>query len=72
MQKRLGVAFPVGQIRKTLSSMNLVKFEAFGYVPAFDRTPLTEKIQEKAKIRIDRQINTPAQLRANYRAARKC
>lgn len=72
MQKRLGVAFPVGQIRKTLSSMNLVKFEAFGYVPAFDRTPLTEKIQENAKIRIDRQINTPAQLRANYRAARKC
>lgn len=72
MQKQYQGLFPIGQIRKTLSEMNLVKLEGFGYIPAFNRTPLTDTIQEQAKIRIDRQINTPAQIRAAYRAARKC
>lgn len=72
MQKQHQGVFPIGRIRKTLSGMNLVKLEAFGYIPAFNPTPLTEAIQDTAKIRIDRQINTPAQIRAAYRAARKC
>lgn len=72
MQKQHHGIYPIGQIRKTLSEMNLVKLEAIGYIPAFNRTQLTDSIQEEAKIRIDRQINTPAQMRAAYRAARKC
>lgn len=72
MQKQHKGAFPIGQIRKTLSEMNLVKLEAFGYIPAFNRTMLTDAIQEQAKIRIDKQIVTPAQVRAAYRLARKC
>ena len=72
MQKQLGAQYPVGQIRKALSEMNLVKLDGFGYIPAFNNTPLTEALQEQAKIHINRQINTPAQLRADYRAARKC
>lgn len=72
MQKQHGGLFPIGQIRKTLSDMTLVKLEAFGYIPSFNRTPLTDAIQEVSKIRIDRQINTPAQIRAAYRVARKC
>lgn len=71
MQKQHRGAFPIGQIRKALSKMNLVKLEAFGYIPDFNHSQLIEAIQEKAKIRIDRQINTPAQIRAAYRAARK-
>ena len=71
MQKQHGGIFPIGQIRKTLSAMNLVKLDAFGYIPAFNRTPLTDAIQEMAKIRIDHQINTPAQIRGAYRIARK-
>ena len=72
MQKQLGAQYPVGQIRKALSEMNLVKLDGFGYIPAFNNTSLTEALQEQAKIHINRQINTPAQLRADYRTARKC
>lgn len=72
MQKQMGSQYPVSQIRKALSDMNLVKLEGFGYIPSFNNTPLTDEIQEQAKIHINRQINTPAQLRADYRIARKC
>lgn len=72
MQKQHKRDFPVGQIRKALSQMNLVRLPGLGYVPVFDNTPLTDAIQEKANIHINRQINTPAQLRTNYRLARKC
>ncbi|MGM9734014.1 MAG: IS1634 family transposase [Prevotella sp.] len=72
MQKQHNGQFPIGQIRKTLSEMNLTKLEGIGYIPSFNSTPLTTAIQETAKIHIDRQINTPAQIRADYRVARKC
>ena len=72
MQKQHNGQFPIGQIRKTLSEMNLTKLEGIGYIPSFNCTPLTYAIQETAKIHIDRQINTPAQIRADYRIARKC
>ncbi len=71
MQKQHDGVFPVGQIRKALSEMNLVRLDGFGYIPAFNNTALTTAIQELAKMHIDRQINTPAQIRANYRLARK-
>lgn len=71
MQKQHQNAYPIGQIRTTLSKMNLTKLEGFGYIPSFNQTPLTTAIQDMAKIHIDRQINTPAQLRADYRLARK-
>lgn len=70
MQKQHGDTFPLGQIRKTLSEMNLTKLEGFGYIPSFNQTPLATAIQEMAKIHIDRQINSPAQIRADYRLAR--
>lgn len=72
MQRQMGTQYPAGQIRKALSEMNIIKLEGFGYIPAFNNTSLTEAIQEQAKIRINRQINTPAQIRASYRVARKC
>lgn len=72
MQKEHQGTFPIGQIRKTLSGMNFIKLDGFGYIPAFNRTTLTDAIQETAKIRIDKQISTPALIRAAYRAARKC
>lgn len=72
MQKQLDGQFPIGQIRKTLSEMNLTKLEGIGYIPSFNNTPLTTAIQEAAKIHINRQINTLARLRADYRVVRKC
>lgn len=71
IQKQLPDHYSLGQIRKTLSEMNLVKLEGFGYIPAFNNTPLSDAIQEQSKLHINRQINTPAQLRSNYRVARK-
>ena len=72
MQKQLPEEYPVSRIRETLSAMNLTKLEGFGYIPSFNQTPLATAIQEMMKIHIDRQINTPAQIRADYRLARKC
>lgn len=72
MQKKLDLNFPVGQIRETLAAMNLVRLEGFGFIPSFNKTPLTDAIQDNARIHIDRQISTLAQMRANYRVARKC
>lgn len=72
MQKQHQGIFPIGQIRKALSDMNLVKLEAFGYIPAFNRSRLTDAIQDAAKIHIDKQINTMSQIRNAYRTARKC
>ena len=73
MQNNLAHNIQQGKSAKlSLSEMNLVKLDGFGYIPAFNNTPLTEALQEQAKIHINRQINTPAQLRADYRAARKC
>lgn len=72
MHKQHHGEYPIGQIRKTLAAMTLTKIEGFGYIPSFNQTGLTTAIQELAKIHIDRQINTPAQIRANYRLARKC
>ena len=72
MQKQLDTHYPASQIRQTLSAMNLVRLEGFGYIPSFNASPLATSIQENAKIHIDRQINTPAQIRADYRLARKC
>lgn len=71
MQKQYDTHYPAGQIRSTLEAMNLVKLEGFGYIPAFNNTTLAETIQNTANIHINRQINTRAQLRANYRVARK-
>lgn len=72
MQKQQGRMFPIGQIRKTLSEMNLVKIEGIGYVPAFNNTNLSDTLQEDAKIHINKEINTPAQIRNCYRVARMC
>lgn len=72
MQKSQHNKFPIGQIRQSLSAMNLTKLEGFGYIPSFNQTPLTNAIQETAKIHIDKQINTPTQIRAAYKLARKC
>lgn len=71
MQKQHNGAFPISRIREALSQMNLVKHEAFGYTPAFNGNDITDALQEKAKIHINREINTPAQIRKAYRIARK-
>ena len=42
------------------------------YINVFNNIPLTENLQNQTKIRINRQISTPIQIRANYRANIKC
>lgn len=52
--------------------MNLIKIEGLGYIHVFNNIPLTENLQNQTKIRINWQISTPIQIRANYRANIKC
>ena len=42
------------------------------YINVFNNIPLTENLQNQTKIRINWQISTPIQIRANYRANIKC
>lgn len=72
LQKEFNRTIPIGQIRQSLADMNLLKLEAFGYIPAFNNTQITNTIQDWANIHINKQINTPAQVRGYYRTARKC
>lgn len=52
--------------------MNLIKIEGLGYIHVFNSIPLTENLQNQTKTRINRQISTPIQIRANHRANLKC
>lgn len=72
LQKHHSGAYPISQIRKTLSEMNLLKFEGIGYTPAFTPSSITDALQQYAKVRIDSQITTSVQIREKYKAVRKC
>lgn len=56
LQKGLGNAYSVEAICNTLKDLKLLYHDAYGYEPAFNRTPLTDAIQSTANILIDTEI----------------
>ena len=46
LEKKLDCQYTVSEVINTLRDMNLVKIDAYGYIPAFTRTVLTDALHE--------------------------
>lgn len=63
LQKNLEAQCSVEQLCNTLRSVRLLYHEAYGYEPAFNRTPLTDALQSDANFLIDTEIIPKAAMR---------
>lgn len=62
LEKKLEEKYTTEQICKALRSMNLVKIDE-GYIPAFDRTEVTDAIHDTVDFRIDYEITKKSKMR---------
>lgn len=58
LEKRLDEKYTSNDIIETLRNMNLCKEDTEGYIPAYKRTDLTDKLHEKSGFRTDYEITT--------------
>ena len=63
LEKKLHEKYTTSQILKTLRDMDMILFESEGYVPAYTRTDITDKLHEIFGFRTDRQITTKKMMR---------
>lgn len=71
LEKELGDKYTVCEIVKTLKEMNLVKTKLDDYIPAFNRTKITDDIFEKFEYRLDYEITTEKNMKKILRSTRK-
>lgn len=72
LQKQLNMPeLPIDQLISTLRGFKLAHVRAAGYIPLFERTELTDKLQENVNICIDTQIVKQKTLNALYRKVLK-
>lgn len=58
LEKKLDEKYTSNDIIETLRNMNLCKEDTEGYIPAYKRTDLTDKLHEKSGFRTDYEITT--------------
>ena len=58
LEKKLDEKYTSNDIIETLRNMNLCKEDSEGYIPAYKRTDLTDKLHEKSGFRTDYEITT--------------
>lgn len=63
LQQALPQHHSIDALCDTLRSIEILHHEAYGYMPAFDRTGLTDELQQNANIQIDTEIVTKATMR---------
>nr|WP_154326777.1 hypothetical protein [Sodaliphilus pleomorphus] len=80
LQKQLADSFPeaykehplaVDQLIDTLQNLRFGQIQGLGYVPMFQRTSLTDQLQELAGVEVNKQIITKAAMSAFYRKVNK-
>ena len=80
LQKQLADSFPeaykehplaVDQLIDTLQNLRFGQIQGLGYVPMFQRTSLTDQLQELAGVEVNKQIITKAAMNAFYRKVNK-
>lgn len=72
LQKQLNMQdLPIDRLISTLRDFKLAHIRAAGYIPLFERTELTDRLQENANICIDAQIVKQKTLNAFYRKVLK-
>lgn len=71
LEHRLGEQFTTDQILSTIKGMNALHIQSEGYIPAFKRTDLTDKLFEISGFRLDTEIVTLKKLKAVNAMIRK-
>lgn len=71
LQQSLPRHHSIDQLCQTLRSVKMLYHEAYGYEPAFDRTPLTDEFQQHADILIDTEIVTKPEMRRILKKIKK-
>lgn len=63
LEKELDGKYTCTEIIDTLRGMDMVKLEGQGWIPAYERTELTNALHEKFGFRTDYEITTPVKMR---------
>lgn len=71
LEDKLNKEYTVEEITKTLREMNLCRIEAFGYIPAYKRSDLTDKLHELFGFRTDTQIIKKTKMRSIIRQSKE-
>lgn len=72
LQKSLSDNYSVEQICDTLKAIKLLYHDAYGYEPAFNRTPLTDELQSITNILIDTEIIPKMAMRRILKQIKNC
>lgn len=64
LEKKLENKYTSSSIIKTLREMKHLKIEGAGYIPEFERTQITDDLQNVFKLGLDKEIITPATMRS--------
>ncbi len=68
LESRLGNEYTTEEIISTLRAHKLRKIDGVGYIPAFERTPLTDKLHEISGFRTDNEIITEKNMKKILKA----
>lgn len=71
LEKKLGEEYTCCEILKTLKSMDFLHLEAEGYIPAYTKTSITDKLHEAFGFRTDSQIVTMRMMKEILRETKK-
>ena len=63
LEKELDEKYTCEEIMDTLRSMDMVKLEGQGWIPAYTRTEITDRLHEKFGFRTDYEILTPKNMK---------
>ena len=71
LEKKLDEKYTSNDIIETLRNMNLCKEDSEGYIPAYKRTDLTDKLHEKSGFRTDYEITTEKNMKKILKNSKK-
>lgn len=71
LEEKLNKEYTIEEITKTLREMNLCRIEAFGYIPTYKRSDLTDKLHELFGFRTDTQIIKKAKMKSIIRQSKE-
>ena len=72
LQKALENRYTIDELCDTLREIKMLYHDAYGYEPAFNRTQLTDDLQENANILIDTEIIAKPTMRKFLKQLREC
>ena len=71
LEDKLGGEYTTEEIISTLKAHSLRKIDGIGYIPAFERTVLTDRLHEISGFRTDSEIITEKNMKKIFKASKK-